>query len=60
MVGSGCFLLCLRPLYDAEQLKAKRQESGAPAIGQETEIADADEAFRKHVQQEAAEEVIER
>src|SRR5713226_8934570 len=53
-LGSGCFLLCLQLLYRAEQLKAKRQERGASPIGEEAEVPDADEALRKHVQQEAA------
>jgi hypothetical protein len=50
----GLRLLC------AEQLKTGRQESGASAVGQETEVADAHEAFGEQVQQEAAQEVIER
>ena len=41
-------------------MKAKWQERGAPAVGQESEVANAYEAFRKHVQQEAAQEFIER
>ncbi len=59
-VGSGCFLSCVRWLYRAEQLKAKWQESGTSPIGQEAEVANADEAFGKHVQQEASQELIER
>jgi hypothetical protein len=43
-----------------EQLQAERQRHGAPAIGQEAEVADAHEAFGEHVQQEAAQEFIER
>ena len=53
-IGSGCFLFCLRLLYRAERLKAERQESGTPPVGEEAEVSNADEAFRKHVQQEAA------
>ena len=49
-IGSGRFLFCVRLLYRTEQLKAKRQESGASAIGQEAEVADTHETFRKHVQ----------
>jgi len=41
-------------------LKAKRQESGAAAIGEEAEMANADEAFGEQVQQEAAQKLIER
>ena len=59
-VGRECFLFCVRWLYRAEQLKAKRQESGTSPIGQEAEVANADEAFGKHMQQEATQELIER
>jgi hypothetical protein len=41
-------------------LKAKRQESGAAAVSEEAEVADADEAFGQQVQQTAAQELIER
>jgi hypothetical protein len=41
-------------------LKAKRQESGAAAVGEEAEVADANEAFGEQVQQEAAQKLIER
>ena len=41
-------------------MKAKWQERGAPAVGEESEVANAHEAFRKQVQQEAAQEFIER
>jgi hypothetical protein len=40
-------------------LKAKRQESGAPAVGEEAKVANADKAFGKQVQQETAQELIE-
>ena len=43
----------------AEQLKANRQASGPPPVGQKTEMANAYEAVRKQVQQEATEEFIE-
>jgi hypothetical protein len=49
-----------RRRYCAEYLKANRQESGASAVGQEAEVANADEAFGKQVQPEAAQELIER
>jgi hypothetical protein len=39
---------------------AKRQESGPPAVGEEAEVADADEAFGQQVQQKATQELIER
>lgn len=38
----------------AEQLKAKRQESGTLPVGQEAEMPDAHVAVRKQVQQDAA------
>jgi len=41
-------------------MKAKRQERGAPAVGEKAEVPDAHETFGKHVQQEAAKEFIER
>ena len=41
-------------------MKAKRQESGAAAVGEEAEVADADEAFGEQVQQEAAQKLLER
>ena len=47
-------------LRRAEQVKTKRQECGASAIGEESEVADAHEAFRKHVQEKAAQEFIDR
>ncbi len=43
-----------------EQLEAKRQAGGTFAVGQEAEVADAHETFREQVQQEAAQELIER
>jgi hypothetical protein len=44
----------------AEQVKAKWQERGAFAAGQEAEVANAHEAFWENVQQETAQELIER
>ncbi len=49
-----------RWLYCVESLKAKRQKSGASAVGEEAKVANADEAFGQQVQQEAAQELIER
>ena len=40
----------LRLLCRAQQLKAERQERGALAIGEEAEVTDAHEAFRKDMQ----------
>ena len=48
--AGGSRLFGLRLLCCAEQLKAKRQGRGTPTVGQETEVTDAHEAFRKHVQ----------
>jgi hypothetical protein len=47
-------------LFPTQQLKAERQERGAFAVGQKAEVADAHEAFGKYVQQEAAQELVER
>ena len=52
VVGGGWLLLGWR--RGAEQVKAKRQQRGASPVGQEAEVPNADEAFGKHVQQEAA------
>jgi hypothetical protein len=43
-------LFCLRLLFRTQQLKAKRQERGAFAVGQKAEVTDAHEAFWKNVQ----------
>ena len=58
VVGKGCFWFYLRLRYRAEQLKAKRQESGAPAVSQKAEVTDTNEALGEQVQQEAAQELI--
>ena len=55
----GCFWLGLR-LNHGEGLPAKRQHSSPPPVGEETEVANADEAFGKQVQQGAAQELIQR
>ena len=60
VVGGGDVLFGWGFLYRAEQLKAKRQQSGASPVGQETEVANAHEAFGKQVQEEATQEFIER
>jgi hypothetical protein len=40
-------------------LKTERQESGAPPVGEEAKVANADEAFGKQMQEESAQELIE-
>jgi hypothetical protein len=40
-------------------LKAEGEDSGAPPVGEEAKVANADEAFGKQMQQEAAQELIE-
>ena len=42
----------------AEQLKAKWQGGGTSAVSQEAEVSDAYETLREHMQQEAAQELI--
>ena len=44
----------------AQQLKAKRQSRGASTAGQEAVMADAHEALRKDVQQEALQKLVDR
>jgi hypothetical protein len=39
-------------------LKTERQESGTAPVGEEAEVANADEAFRKNMEKEAAQELI--
>ena len=39
-------------------MKAKRQQSGTSPVGEEAEVANAHEGFRKHMQKEAAQEFI--
>jgi len=41
-------------------LEAERQGGGTLAVGQKTEVADAHETFGEQMQQETAQEVIER
>ena len=57
-LGGVCFGLQWR--YCTQELEAQRQKSGAVAIGQKAEVADADEAFGEYVQQEATQELVER
>jgi len=58
-LGGGGFWFSLRWRCCVECLKAEGQESGAAPVGEEAEVANADEAFGKQVQQEAAQELIE-
>ena len=43
-----------------EQAEAERQQHGALPVGEEAEVADADEASRKQMKQETAQELIDR
>jgi len=43
-----------------EGCKAQRQKLSSAATGEETEVADADKALGEQMQQEAAQELIER
>lgn len=56
--GDGC--LCLVLWRRAEQVKAKWQGGGTSAIGQEAEVPDAHETFGEQMQQETAQELVER
>ena len=58
--GAGSLVFGSRFLHRAEQVKAKRQECGTFAIGEETEVADAHETLGEQVQQEAAQELVDR
>ena len=59
-LGGGGFWLSLRWWCWVECLEAERQQSGAAPVGEEAEVANANEAFGKQVQQESAQELIER
>jgi hypothetical protein len=41
-----------------ESGEAPWQQGGAPSVGEETEVANADEALGEQMQQEAAQELI--
>ena len=43
-----------------EQAEAERQQHGALPVGEEAEVADADEAWREQMQQESPEELVDR
>jgi hypothetical protein len=40
-------------------VESKAAGGGAPAVGKETKVANADKAFGKHMQQEPPQELIE-
>jgi len=50
ILGAGSVWFGLRLWCGAEQVKAKWQESGAFAAGQEAEVTDAHKTFRKDMQ----------
>ncbi len=56
--GGGDLLLGL--WCRTEQLEAKWQGGGTFAVRQEAEVTDAHETFREQMQQEAAQELIDR
>ena len=58
--GGGSVLFGLGLLCRAEQVKAKWQESGTVAVGQEAEVTDAHETLRKDVEQKASQELVDR
>lgn len=60
IAGTRCGDLGLGWWCRAEQRKAEWQGGGTSAASKEAEVANAHEAFGKHVQQEAAQELIER
>ena len=46
--------------WTAEQAEAEWQKSGSLPVSEEAEVADADEAWREQMQQEAAQELVDR
>lgn len=58
MISGGCWFRLRR--YRAEGCEAKRQKLSSAPAGEETEVADADKAFGKQMQQETSQELIER
>jgi hypothetical protein len=59
LLGRGCFWFS-RCWHGVEYGEAQRQKLSPVAVGEEPEVADADEAFGKQVQQEVAQEFIQR
>src|ERR1035441_7245537 len=45
-------------LRASEQMEAERQQSGTSSVGEESEVADAHEGGRQHMQQKSAQELI--
>ena len=60
VVGARAVLFGRRSCSRAEQLKTEWQVGGTFAIGQEAEVSDAHEPFGEQMQQEAAQELIDR
>ena len=60
IAGTGRGDLLLGMWCSTEQLKTKRQSVGTFAVGEEAEVSNAHETFREQMQQEAAQELIER
>jgi hypothetical protein len=48
------------PARIGEQSKTERKQGGAAALRQKAKVADADESWRQHVQQESAQEFVDR
>ena len=51
-------LLMRRERRSQQQLEADGQQAGAAAVGEEAEVADANEAAWKQMQQEAPQELV--
>ena len=60
LIGGGGVWLGWWIWLRAEQVKAKRQACGASAVGQEAKVSDAHKTLRQQMQQEAAQELIDR
>ena len=60
IAGTGGGDLVLGLWCGTEQLKTKWQNGGTFAVGEEAEVADAHETFGEQMQQEAAQEFIDR
>ena len=60
VISGGGVLLSWWILSRPEQVKAKRQACGASAVGQEAKVSDAHKTLRKQMQQESAQELIDR
>ena len=60
IAGTGGGDLVLGKWCGTEQLKTKWQSGGTFAVGEEAEVANAHETFGEQMQQEAAQEFIDR